>query len=468
MTLLTPNATATLVVALVATGVHVATAIVLLALDARSTTVRRYVLFLGVMVAWLVLVAVGAAGVGGRAMHVATGVVTHLLPLAFVAFVLALRGDASRRPIAVVTVGALALFPVVLRALPWYLWVVDVVYQVGMWTAAAVLLWRAAGAGADGRPAPPRRLVGALAVLLLVIAAVVAISAPASAPFDAALAAPALSTIGQFLALVGAVRFQLYGIARRAERTGAARTGALARDAAELERLALLGELGATVAHEVRNPLTGIRSLAQRLGGDEPLEPARRARFSALIVSEVDRLDRFVGSMLALARRDGAPGARPGAPPADAREAVALARLAEDRDALVHARASRRGVRVVARVGAATVDAPRGPLAQVLLNLLLNAVEHSPDGAEVTLESRRAEGSPGGVALAVRDRGPGVPADVRERIFEPFAAGERGTTRGTGLGLAVVRRVAESNGWRVAVTDAPGGGAEFSVEIPNR
>ncbi|HEX2190887.1 MAG TPA: ATP-binding protein, partial [Longimicrobiaceae bacterium] len=103
--------------------------------------------------------------------------------------------------------------------------------------------------------------------------------------------------------------------------------------------------------------------------------------------------------------------------------------------------------------------APRETLAQVLLNLLLNGVAASRAGGTVELAARRAGEV---VEIRVRDAGPGVRAEERERIWEPFYSG----TGGTGLGLAVVRRLAREEGWAVEVGDAPGGGAEFVLRVP--
>ena len=105
------------------------------------------------------------------------------------------------------------------------------------------------------------------------------------------------------------------------------------------------------------------------------------------------------------------------------------------------------------------VDAPRETLAQALLNLLLNALEHSPPGGRIDLAARRQDGA---ALLSVTDQGPGVAREERERIFEPLYS-LRG---GTGLGLAVVRRIATEAGWAIEVDDAPGGGAEFRVRVP--
>jgi signal transduction histidine kinase len=118
-------------------------------------------------------------------------------------------------------------------------------------------------------------------------------------------------------------------------------------------------------------------------------------------------------------------------------------------------------VRLAAEADGAVASAPREALSQALLNIILNAVAHSPRGEVVEVRAR-AEG--GAVAVTVRDHGPGIPAEERARIWEPFYT--RGG--GTGLGLAVVRRLAREHGWEVAVDDAPGGGTEFALRVPAR
>jgi signal transduction histidine kinase len=249
----------------------------------------------------------------------------------------------------------------------------------------------------------------------------------------------------QALVFVGVARLRFYDIEVRASRTGE-----IAAAAAEQERLAVVGELAASLAHEIRNPLTGVRSLAQRLAEDD-VEEAKRRRYAGVILEEVGRVERLVANLLGIARR---------APRHEAGDAkTALAPLFEDLALLVGGRAEKSRVRLVADGGAISAPAAREPLAQALLNLLLNALAHAPEGTSVELRARETADA---VEVSVRDHGPGVPVDERERIWEPFHSG----SGGTGLGLAVVRRLAREHEWKVEVGDAPGGGAEFRLTLP--
>jgi two-component system sensor histidine kinase AtoS len=231
---------------------------------------------------------------------------------------------------------------------------------------------------------------------------------------------------------------------------GSARRGELATDAAALQRQAMVGELAASFAHEVRNPLTGVRSLAQRLAEEDVDEPARR-RYAEVIVREVGRVEQIVADLLGVSRRAAArpPDAAP----------TALLPLFDDLRILVSPRAERSGVEVRVHARELDVAASRETLAQALLNLLLNAIEHSPPGGRVELAAAARDGA---AMIVVRDQGPGVAPEERERIFEPLYS-LRG---GSGLGLAVLRRIAEESGWTIEVADAPGGGAEFRVRVP--
>lgn len=404
---------------------------------------------------WLVFIAANLVWLGGQGWAFATGswervgpVVTatvHLLPALFVAYALAgLHGRTTRTALLAIALGVL-LLPLALccpagASAGW----LTVAWHVGMWGTGTLLVLR----GSRAKPPPragDRRLARAVAGLLLVVAPIALLGGIVVGMPMWHYAMPLLVVWIQLLVFVGVARLRFYDIEVRA-----ARSGDLAAGAAEAERLAVVGALSASLAHEIRNPLTGVRSLAQRLA-EEPVDEPRRRHYAGIILEEVGRVERLVGNLLDLARRaprEAGTGAR-----------TALAPLFDDLLLLAGSRAERAGVRLLAEAGATEVAAPREALAQALLNLLLNAIAHSPRGGVVHLS---AEALDGAVALRVRDAGPGVAPAERERIWEPFHSG----SGGTGLGLAVVRRLAREHGWAAEVGDAPGGGAEFRLRVP--
>jgi signal transduction histidine kinase len=220
-------------------------------------------------------------------------------------------------------------------------------------------------------------------------------------------------------------------------------------------RLAALGEMAAGLAHEIRNPLGGIQLYASMLAQDvadrpESLQTVRK------IAGGVRRLEALVGQVLQFSREI---VAQP--EPAD------LADLVDQAAELASAKLGERGV-------ACGVEGPRpfgvvvDPLlvGQALLNLLLNAAEAiAPDsGGRVTVRFARPthDSAVKQFHLVVADNGPGIPAGVLDRIFNPFF-----TTKdtGTGLGLAIVHRVVEAHDGTITATNEPGRGAKFEIRV---
>ena len=229
-----------------------------------------------------------------------------------------------------------------------------------------------------------------------------------------------------------------------------------------LDQLAGVGRLAAETAHEVRNALTAVKTLLQLLPtrGDDP---ELRGPFLALASEEVDRTERLLDALLAQARGDaGNASAKTGrrCEPSAALHGVAR---------LVARRASERGVHLAVDLGP---ELPAAAIAgdalrQVLLNLALNALEANPTGGEVRLAARRVDpaGADGAaIELSVEDRGPGVPAALRSRVFEPWFSTD--AARPGGLGLAIARDLVEAAQGSIAIEDRPGGGARIRVLIP--
>jgi two-component system sensor histidine kinase HydH len=219
---------------------------------------------------------------------------------------------------------------------------------------------------------------------------------------------------------------------------------------AQSEKLAALGQLAATVAHEVRNPLGVMRSAAQTLTETLPAGH-ESAQASTFIITEIDRLANVVNSLLAFARP-----LQLDARPVRANElfdrALLLARDELDAKRLRIERHTASGV--------PAVRADPDLLSQVLIGLLANAAEAAPPGSRITLDADVADGA---VRLSVTDCGPGIAPELRGRIFEPFFTTR---PRGTGLGLAIARQIIEAHGGRIDAAAAAGGGARFIITLP--
>lgn len=251
----------------------------------------------------------------------------------------------------------------------------------------------------------------------------------------------------------------------------------LERRLAQGERLAALGQMAATIAHEVRNPLSSIKSIAQVMGEDEKLRDGY-GRDIDLIVGETDRLSRSVIQLLNFARQDGRTAPKEiVADDAAARETrVALHALVERAVDLCKSDAAQAKVEVVTYSsdgGDGGRDELTGEAAaavrDALSNLLLNAIQATPPGGQVRLrvgrDEHKAPGRDVAVArIAIADGGAGVAPGLREKIWEPFFTTKQ---RGTGLGLAIVRRRMEQIGGDARLApQSNGSGATFELIVP--
>ncbi len=248
------------------------------------------------------------------------------------------------------------------------------------------------------------------------------------------------SLLGALAALaVAAAGLVLWRLSRRAE----AAERALERD----RRLAALGEMSAVLGHELKNPLTALKGHAQllveKLPGDHP---GRRG--AETVVREAVRLEALTRQVLDFVRTGEVQPAAVDVP----------GLLAEAVAALGEAGAARVRLSAPAALPPVPLDAPL--VRQALLNLLENALQASPPDQAVLLA---AEPTDGGLRLTVRDRGAGFAPGEEAQAFEPFFTRR---TRGTGLGLAVVRRVVEGHGGSARARNHPEGGAEICLDFP--
>ena len=218
--------------------------------------------------------------------------------------------------------------------------------------------------------------------------------------------------------------------------------------------IAALRRFAADASHELRTPLAVMISTLE-VTRRRPRDAAAWEQTGDRMLEELREMADLVEGLLQGARAGAFDLA--GAPIDVDAEAETIANRWADRAAAA-------GVTVAVAAGsrsAARID-PRG-LAIAAGNLIGNAIAHSPRGGTITVQTLRRGPQ---VRIEVSDQGPGVAADERARIFEPFARGDGARPEGAGLGLAIARRIVEANRGRITVDDAPRGGARFAIELP--
>jgi signal transduction histidine kinase len=218
------------------------------------------------------------------------------------------------------------------------------------------------------------------------------------------------------------------------------------------DRLATIGQLAAGVAHELNEPLgsiLGFAQLAQRSAGldGQVLRDLGRIESAALHSREIVR------KLNLFARQ--APASRC---------AVQLNTVVEESMLFLESRCAKEGIGVELALESdlPEVYADAGQLMQVLVNLVVNAIQAMPAGGRLDVATRSR---PGTIELSVADQGQGIAPEVAEHIFEPFFT-TKDVGQGTGLGLSVVHGIVAAHGGRIEVDSAPGDGARFTVELP--
>lgn len=229
----------------------------------------------------------------------------------------------------------------------------------------------------------------------------------------------------------------------------------LERELAERERLALVGQMAASISHNLKNPLSSIKTILQVQLENRSLPPDLRADCN-LMVAEIDRLAGKLGQLLRFSK--------PALRATDANETVSVLTVAEQAVSLLRRDAERRGARLNLNPAGADflVRGNEEALSDVLTNLLVNAIEALGPGGVVEMRLAHQKDF---VQIVIEDDGPGIPPAQQKKMFEPFFTTK---SQGTGLGLAIVaRRVTEMGGeihWLSPVKN--GRGTQFSVKLP--
>ena len=240
-------------------------------------------------------------------------------------------------------------------------------------------------------------------------------------------------------------------------RKASARLEETQRQLFQSEKLAALGKLSAGIAHEIRNPLTSIKILIHSLA-DEMATEASREKDLAVIEAAIGQVNNIIKQFLDFARP------RPPSPePMDVRAVLeeTLALLVYEMDA--------QRVSLERNYGPDLPPVPmdREQMKQVFLNLLLNAIQAMEGGGSVRIHTRLkpqgADGKSRFAEIAIRDTGPGMPPEIRDKIFEPFFSTKE---EGIGLGLPIAQRIVEEHGGEIRVESRPGEGTTFTVLLP--
>lgn len=252
-------------------------------------------------------------------------------------------------------------------------------------------------------------------------------------------------------------------LAERKDEVGALTRSLEAMTSALSQRIDAIEAFAADVAHEIRNPLASIGSAVETL--DLVKDEAPRARLMGILKQDVRRLDRLVTDIANASRLDAELSRDPP-------RSVDLGALVQDLIAAYDDRDDGAPPRVVFTPPAEPlrVSGREGPLGQVLRNLIDNALSFSPAGAPVRVAlGVDGRGPAAVVRLIVDDEGPGVPPESLETVFDRFYTSRpRGAAFGgnSGLGLSIARQIVEAHGGRIRAENRAGGGARFSVELP--
>jgi signal transduction histidine kinase len=221
------------------------------------------------------------------------------------------------------------------------------------------------------------------------------------------------------------------------------------------EKMALVGKLAAGMAHSIRNPFTSVKMRLFSLSRSLVLDEAQRDDLD-VISAEIRHIDTIVQNFLEFSR-----------PPRLRMQSVSPSTVVDSALRLLDQRLKSYGVtaRLDRKAPLPTVQADPEQLKEVLVNLVVNACEAMPQGGSIVMEElgfRSPEGE-AMAALRVHDTGPGIPRDLKDRIFDPFVSTK---AQGTGLGLSIARRIIAEHGGRLTAESAPAGGAVFTITLP--
>ncbi len=223
------------------------------------------------------------------------------------------------------------------------------------------------------------------------------------------------------------------------------------------QKLSALGQLSASLAHEIKNPLSSIKGTAEILLDEFPYDHPKR-EFVEILLKETTRLNNTVEEVLQFSRR-GVQGEKK-----EDAQTEPLSGVIDRVTSLLASQLRKKNLTLTVSGWEAgkTFFVAGEKLSQVFLNLILNAIDAVPKRGTISLHIKKLDNA---LRVTVADNGPGVPAEEREKIFTPFFSSKDG---GTGLGLSISRKIIESYGGEITFSECEDGGSCFTVSLPDR
>jgi signal transduction histidine kinase len=220
------------------------------------------------------------------------------------------------------------------------------------------------------------------------------------------------------------------------------------------EKLATIGELAATVGHEINNPLDGLQNSLRIIRRDASLSDQSKQLLD-MMEDGLQRMEQIVQRLLRMARDMPL-----------CLEPTRVVEFVEDATAFVRPRLNRHSIELVMDVpdGSVSARTDATAMSQVLINLMINAADAMPEGGRLTIRCA-TDSSTGDVVIALADTGQGIAAADLPHVFDPFFT-KKQAGRGTGLGLSIVRRIVEAHEGRIEVASEPNAGTTFTIRLP--
>jgi signal transduction histidine kinase len=221
------------------------------------------------------------------------------------------------------------------------------------------------------------------------------------------------------------------------------------------QKLSALGQLSASLAHEIKNPLSSIKGTAEILLDEFPKDHPKR-EFVEILLKETKRLNNTVEEVLGFSRR--------GLQGKEKKETESLSRVIDRVTSLLASQLLKKNIKltVTGRDAGKTCFVFGEKFSQVFLNIILNGIDATPPGGEITVETMKQDN---GCIISVRDNGSGIPDEHKDKIFSAFYSTKEG---GTGLGLSISKKIVESYNGTLTLSDAETGGACFTVFLPEQ